>query len=91
MTGDGTVYWFGAPWPSAKTPAPVCADPRLRIENPRESFCTHCGRLLHGDDQGVRLTALGAPWFVYYHAKCFLAEVIGEGLADQIWAQVRDE
>lgn len=91
MSDAQSVHWFGSPWPSQDEPAPVCEDYQLQIEIPLGRRCERCRLVFEEGSQGVRLTALSAPWYVYWHAGCFLAEVVGESAAEIIWAEAHQD
>lgn len=81
------MKWFGEPWPSAELRAPVCEDDADRMLVPVGYACTHCGEAIEATDRGVAIPFLPVdhrPFDVYYHAKCFLADVIGDAAADEI-------
>lgn len=87
------MKWFGEPWPRPDLRAPVCEDDADRMLVPAGYACTFCGDAIEATDRGVAVPFLpgnAAPYDVYYHARCFLAEVIGEPMADVItlsWAR----
>ena len=86
------MKWFGEPWPSAELRAPVCEDDAERMAVPIGETCERCQRLIAATDRGVTIPFLtgGLNWEgvlvqeIYYHAKCFLAVVVGDAMAAQL-------
>jgi hypothetical protein len=82
------VRWFGEPWPSEEKRAPVCSSDENRIEIPIGEHCERCEHSILPVHQGLRVRAATGhrrPRYVYYHAPCMLANVLGRELAEQIW------
>lgn len=50
--------WFGDPWPSAATPAPVCEEPASRVPTPVGAPCLHCAEEVVEGDRGVLMPAV---------------------------------
>lgn len=88
MSDEANVHWFGPQWPSPEQPAGVCEDLKLRVSFAVTTRCEGCAQRLREGDQGVRLgSAVGPPWFVYFHIRCFLAQVLGDAVAELVWAE----
>lgn len=76
----GTVRWFGTPWPSPETPAPVCDDPRAQVPAPVGEECLWCDEAITEADSGVTMPlirASGREGVAAYHKECNLRTVIG--------------
>lgn len=83
------TFWFGEPWPSRDRRAPICEDDESSIAAPAGEVCTHCAQVLTGADRGVAVPYLERDDLApathgYWHLRCFLAEVCGEKLADEL-------
>lgn len=68
----GTVRWFGQPWPSASTPAPVCR-PDTHVALPEGTRCASCHESLGALDRGVAIPELVSQGeYHYYGLGCWL-------------------
>lgn len=88
------MSWFGPPWPSAERRAEVCKFDEDSIPVPVTSYCIGCGNRFTPTDRGVRVSAFGSPTGVSYHdyhLKCFLAETLGERLAQEAIAEMEKQ
>lgn len=90
------MKWFGTPWPTPEFRAPVCSDDADRVEVPVGDLCLRCGQMIVPTDRGVEIPLVldeDNVSMVSYHARCWLAEVVGEATADDIirrWADMND-
>jgi hypothetical protein len=59
------VRWFGEPWPSRESPAPICDDDAFRVETPVGKRCLHCPDLIVEGERGVVMATdpLGNEWW----------------------------
>jgi hypothetical protein len=82
------VKWFGEPWPSDHHRAEVCRFDEERIEIPMDGeTCPTCMYDFGPYDRGVQVPVLGSTNGTEradYHLKCFLEEVLGPELANQV-------
>lgn len=81
---DGSVYWFGEPWPSANARASVCEDDRRRVEPPVGRPCIWCSEPIHGLDRGVTMRSVTLDGDVTrepMHLRCLLGHVTGDRIA----------
>lgn len=70
-TYTGMVRWFGAPWPSAEFPAPIC-HPLAYVEQlPPNARCGYCDKPLNVDtDSGIGIP--GPDGYYWYDNECEL-------------------
>lgn len=76
--------WFGDPWPDARNPAPVCAEPASRVPTPVGAACLHCREEVVDGDRGSLMPAVdigpeGTPVakIMPIHAECLLRMTVG--------------
>jgi hypothetical protein len=92
------MRWFGEPWPRADFRAPVCEDDAEQMPVPVGKPCAGCGQPINTESRGVEIPgylpgrdASGMKIlefnFAYFHARCFLAEVVGDRMALEIVAR----
>lgn len=71
----GTMLWFGPPWPSERTPVPVC-HPDTHIPTPVGERCAWCHERFTEVDAGIRIPHLGPDReYSYFGHHCFLRSV----------------
>ena len=73
------MKWFGEPWPSAETRAPVCEDDADRVDPPPPGEeCLFCGGFFASDAQGAVMPHLKADWTAelrFAHIQCLVKNV----------------
>ena len=53
------MTWFGEPWPSAETRAPVCGSDAEQVSTPVGDACLHCDEEIADGDRGTLMPYLG--------------------------------
>lgn len=77
ITTATAVRWFGAPWPSAAEPAPICR-PDTHTATPVGWWCVRCGEAISQSDKGIVIPYLfqaHQPQVAVYGLECFLASI----------------
>ena len=88
----GTVRWFGESWG-----APVC-EPEDHIDTPINEDCARCRGAIEEGQQGVTVPYLTGRsgedgWMdrLAWHLDCWLAEVVGDDMADIVMEAMDDD
>lgn len=77
---DGTVRWFGDPWPSAEYPAPVCHPLAYVGDLPPNALCAYCLKSLSVDIySGIGIP--GEDGYLWYCRDCWF-DILGIGVTD---------
>lgn len=80
------MRWFGEAWPSEEEPAPICQGVE-HMDTPVGEKCLDCTRPIAPGDQGVEIPYFGDegdPDAIFYHLRCWIAQVIPRSMVDQI-------